>query len=143
MLANHLTAAGRMHHADRFYRQLRQLATKGVASSAELLARGDRVCNRTLHELGAVDNCIEVHLVVQYYRPGSTNRGGGASEAADERALEIAWCLHQNLRNPLIAHVHVLSEKPQVRPSARVCASLVLQRCFGSISRRTHLFLLT
>ena len=120
MLANHLTAAGRMHHADRFYRQLRRLSTEGVPLSVEL-ARGDRVCNRALHELGAVDDCIEVHLVVQYYRPGSTNRrGGGASEAADERALEIAWCLHQNLRNPLIAHVHVLSEKPQVRPCVYV-----------------------
>ena len=113
MLANHLTAAGRMHHADAFYRQLRRLSTTSHALSAEI-AR-DRVCNRALHVLGAVDDCIEIHLVVQYYRPVGTD-SGGASEAADERALEIAWCLHQNLRNPLIAHVHVLSEKPQVRP---------------------------
>ena len=103
-----------MLNVDRLYRALRVDVTESHAAIAATAPDVSAVAPTPLavchRNRVSSRGCLEVHLVVQYYRPRPASQDVAAAEAAKERAVEIDWCLYQNLRNPWISHVHVLTE---------------------------------
>ena len=73
--------------------------------------------SRSLIAAAGATDCLEVHLVLQYYfvrgyTPGVADGGAdnGATTAATERQAELQQTLARNIANPLITAVHVLLE---------------------------------
>ena len=109
MLANLMTTAQRMGGVGDLYKRVHEAALAEEASfNNRNHVGGGRGISGAVCRAGHVSDpdCLEVHLVVQYYRPANDD---------EARAVEIDWCLFHNLRNPWITHVHVLTEQPQVR----------------------------